>query len=170
MGLYDYIKKLCKDRGLNTTMLANLAGISRKTIEKWNVRNPQQWNLILVADVLHVPVEMLEVYLKNPETEKKICLFCGKEFTCTQYNAGQKYCSKECQLKINRVKSAGRYKEEQERRKQFLTEKPSLIEVKKSEVGNKKEVRKSQFNEKSAKAKELGLSYGLYVARRDGFI
>lgn len=60
------IKELCKEQGLTLTELETLAGLTPRSIFKWEATMPAADKLARVARVLHTTVEEL---LADPEEQ-----------------------------------------------------------------------------------------------------
>lgn len=144
MLLYNYIKKLCEDRNLTVQQLADLAGVSYSTMRQWKRGRPLPGTLMKVADTLHVPFEKFLSYL--PE-DSCVCAICGNPIRPSkEHPARVKYCSDEC---ANIAKNARPYSPPP------VTKRP-------------KKKHKCQIPKTEAEARKLGMSYGQYVALRDG--
>lgn len=79
-----------------------------------------------------------------------ICVICGKHF---EYQKGNKItCSKECMAERQR-----RYSRERDRKRQELNKKKKA-----------KPKHKSTLGEDAKEAKNIGMSYGQYIAKKEG--
>lgn len=152
MLLYDYIKKLCDDRGMSISALCELSKVSTNTVYRWNDHIPTTENLKKVANVLHVPLENLKAH--QVKSEKRNCAYCGQEFVVGLHRTNQRYCCEKCreQAKKLRLKNLSCLTTYQHKK-----EKPKADD-------------KMTYEEKTAEAKEFNISYGIYTAIRDGYL
>ncbi len=104
--LYKHIKRLCAHRGLTITALAELSGVSTKTMARWDRAKPTDACLEAVAEVLHVSVESLEERIALQPTVRKTCELCGQEYEANRIGAHKsKYCSDECKAEAEKARS-----------------------------------------------------------------
>lgn len=57
--IYENILELAKKQGLSISKLEKLAGLSKGAISKWKTSSPNVNNLVSVAKVLKVKLEVL---------------------------------------------------------------------------------------------------------------
>lgn len=97
-------------------------------------------------------------YLWHKKKKKMYCLMCGKELGIHR----RIYCSDECMKMAMKLKE----KEHQRAMKQEDIEAEEWLEQR-TEALKKRRIVTMPFEEVVAKANELGISYGEYVARYD---
>ncbi len=64
--LLDKIKKLCKEKGITINKLEQLAGLSQRSIGKWDTSAPSADKLQRVADYFNVSTDYLLGRTDNP--------------------------------------------------------------------------------------------------------
>lgn len=66
--LYERIKKMCEERGLNISRLEKAAGIANGTISAWTTGAPSIMTIQKVAKVLEISIDELIDGIEFPMT------------------------------------------------------------------------------------------------------
>ena len=93
MTVFERIKEISKQRGMNVKQAALKAGLSENAIYKWKIQTPQSNALQAVADVLGVSVDYLlgntdEMHSASSKNDKKTADLkeIMKEFEVVQFD------------------------------------------------------------------------------------
>lgn len=65
------IKQICEERGISVRQLERDAGLSERTINRWDQNSPSVDKVVAVSQALNVPIEeLLGLKVPKPEDEK----------------------------------------------------------------------------------------------------